>query len=90
MRIPNFMVTASLAAEKNEGSACLARIFKMACSWSSKRRWRAMLCKTTTRLSAEVSKYVFVHLLSPIFVNGVQWFAPTAAYVALWSSRSAR
>ena len=49
-----------------------------------------MLCKTTTRLSAEVSKYVFVHLLSPIFVNGVQWFAPTAAYVALWSSRSAR
>ena len=49
-----------------------------------------MLCKTTTRLSAEVGKYVFVHLLSPIFANGVQWFAPTAPHVALWSSRSAR
>ena len=65
--------------------SCLAGIFKMACSWLSKQRWRAMLCKTTTRLSAEVGKFVFVHLLSPIFTN---WFAPTAVHVALWSSCS--
>ena len=87
--IPNSMVTTSLTVEKNKGLACLAGIFKMACSWLSKQRWRAMLCKTTTRLSAEVGKYVFVHLLSPIFTNWVQWFAPTAAHVALWNSRSA-
>ena len=48
-----------------------------------------MLCKTTTRLSAGVGKYVFVHLLSPILANGVQWFAPTALHVALWSFCSA-
>ena len=73
------MVTASLAAEKNKGSACLAGIFKMACSWLSKWR-RRPLYKTTTRLSIEVGKYVFDYRLSSIFTNGVQRFAPTAAH----------
>ena len=59
MRIPNSMVTTSLAAEENKGSTWLAGIFMVACSWLSKRRRRALLYKTSTRLSAERSLHRF-------------------------------
>ena len=36
MRTPSSMVTASLAAEKNQGLVCLAGIFAIACLWLSR------------------------------------------------------
>ena len=82
----NSMMAASLAAEKNEGPACLAGIFTMASLRLSKRRWRVLLYKLTTRLSAEVGRYVIDCLPSSIFTNRVQRFAPTAVIAAFWSS----